>query len=80
MSDINKYIFAIGGGGFTHRKDKSLDNFILSIKNKETLKTPLEAYEYEKEIIREKTEINIILNKFFIIIISFQINIIFIYK
>ena len=34
MSDINKYIFAIGGGGFTHRKDKSLDNFILSIKNK----------------------------------------------
>ena len=45
----------------------------------ETLKTPLEAYEYEKEIIREKTEINIILIKFFIIIISFQINIIFIY-
>ena len=43
----------------------------------ETLKTPLEAYEYEKEIIREKTEINIILIKFFIIIISFQINIIF---
>ena len=38
MSDINKYIFAIGGGGFTHRKDKSLDNFILSIKNKEILK------------------------------------------
>ena len=33
----------------------------------------------EKEIIREKTEINIILIKFFIIIISFQINIIFIY-
>ena len=38
MSIINKYVFAIGGGGFTHGKDRSLENFILSIKNKEILK------------------------------------------
>ena len=34
MSDINKYIFAIGGGGFTHRKDKSLDNLFYQLKIK----------------------------------------------
>ena len=30
----NKYIVAIGGGGFTNGTDKSLDDFVLSIKNK----------------------------------------------
>ena len=34
MSIKNKYIVAIGGGGFTHGTDKSLDDFVLSIKNK----------------------------------------------
>ena len=33
----NRYIVAIGGGGFTHGKDKSLDDFVLSIKNKKKI-------------------------------------------
>ena len=34
MSLKTKYIVAIGGGGFTHGTDKSLDDFILGIKDK----------------------------------------------
>ena len=37
MSIKNKYIVAIGGGGFTHGTDKSLDDFVLSIKNKKKI-------------------------------------------
>ena len=37
MSLKNKYIVAIGGGGFTHGTDKFLDDFVLSIKNKKKI-------------------------------------------
>ena len=37
MSLKNKYIVAIGGGGFTHGTDKSLDDFVLSIRNKKKI-------------------------------------------
>tara|TARA_B100001250_G_scaffold382330_1_gene375352 strand:- start:87 stop:764 length:678 start_codon:yes stop_codon:yes gene_type:complete len=37
MPEINKYIVAIGGGGFTHKSDRSLDDFLLEVKDKNKL-------------------------------------------
>ncbi len=38
MSRIKKIIIAIGGGGFTHEKDKSIDQYILSKSKKKNFK------------------------------------------
>ena len=37
MPKINKYIVAIGGGGFTHKSDRSLDDFLFKIIDKKKL-------------------------------------------
>ena len=38
MHKIEKKIIAIGGGGFTHRLDESLDQFVLDQSKKKMLK------------------------------------------
>ena len=37
MPKINKYILAIGGGGFTHKSDRSLDDCLFKIIDKKKL-------------------------------------------
>ena len=37
MPEINKYVVAIGGGGFTHETDRSLDDFLFEVVDKKKI-------------------------------------------